>query len=226
VATALASAAAPGRGRAPATDKARSSRDVLERERILDVALGLLLERGPGRMRLADLARVLGVVPSALHYHFPGGKEEVVAALFDREEARLLEAMTATVAAAGTPRSQLHALATARVQNAARMARLYRSGESREDTGRDGGAAATEIQEYVRRRRQGFLDSERHLIAGIFREVAGPHVSVSSIGLLAVAFQGALFNATRMYSLTPSRKSNRVLAELVDLFFRGVERSR
>jgi hypothetical protein len=32
-------------------------RDDLERDAILDPALGLLLERGPRRMRLAELAR-------------------------------------------------------------------------------------------------------------------------------------------------------------------------
>jgi AcrR family transcriptional regulator len=206
--------------------RARSSRDVLERDRILDKALGLLLESGPGRMRLAELARHLGVVPSALHYHFPGGKDEVITALFDREEVRVLEAMTAAVSAADTPRRQLLALATARLQNAARVARLYRSDESR---GRArpvaGTAPANEIQDYVRERRQGFLDAERRMIAGIFRDGANRHISASSNELLAVAFQGALFNVTRAYSLTPNRKANQLLTELVDLFFRGIERS-
>jgi len=40
-----------------------------------------MLDTGPGLMRLAELARGLDVTPSALHYHFPGGKEEVVSAL-------------------------------------------------------------------------------------------------------------------------------------------------
>src|SRR5215510_10658415 len=85
-------------------------RGILERDRILDAAMSLLLDEGPARMRLAELARSLGVVPSALHYHFPGCKDEVIAALFDREESRVLDAMNRAVAAADTPRTRLLAL--------------------------------------------------------------------------------------------------------------------
>ena len=201
----------------------RSSRDVLERDRILDTAMGLLLDRGPARMRLADLARSLGVVPSALHYHFPGGKEEVTAAIFDREESRVLAAVDAAVAAAASPRERLLALATARLQNAARLTHLHGSERSPRKAGQAG--PGEEIQEFVMQRRQGFLKADRARIARIFRDASGGHVSSSSIDLLAVAFQGALFNVTRTFTLTPSRKSQAVLGELVDLFFRGVERS-
>ena len=187
--------------------------------------MGLLLESGPGRMRLAELARHLGVVPSALHYHFPGGKEEVIIALFEREESRVLESMTAGVSAADSPRRRLLALATARLQNAARVACLHRSDGFRcraRPAVRT--TPANEIQDYVRERRQGFLDAERQMIAGILRDGADRRVSTSSVDLLAVAFQGALFNVTRTYSLTASRKSIGLLTELVDLFFRGIER--
>ena len=147
---------------------------MLERDGILDAALGVLLETGPGRMRLADLARQLGVVPSALHYHFPAGKEEVVAALFDREEAHVVEAMTTAVAAADEPRSQLLAMATARLHNATRLARLHRSDGAARSRGPGRGAApVNDIQDYVLQRRQGFLDTEREIIAGILRQVAG-----------------------------------------------------
>jgi AcrR family transcriptional regulator len=201
------------------------SRDVLERDRILDAAMGLLLDLGPARMRLAELARSLGVVPSALHYHFPGGKDEVIAALFEREESRVLEAMNRAVAAADTPRSRLLALATARLRNAERMARLHRSARSEHGPRETGEGPGDEIQDYVMRRRQAFLKADRRLIAGIFREAAGHGVSTGSIDLLAVAFQGALFNVTRTFSLAANRKSDGVLTDLVDLFLRGVGRS-
>src|SRR5687767_3390046 len=93
----------------------RRSRPQLEREHILDGALRLILDIGPGQMRLAELARGLDVTPSALHYHFPGGKEEVVSAVFEREERRVLDAMTTAMATATRPRGQLLALATARL---------------------------------------------------------------------------------------------------------------
>lgn len=175
-------------------------------------------------MRLAELARRLGVVPSALHYHFAGGKGEVISALFDREEARVLDAMTGVVAATDDPRSRLLALATARLRNATRMARLYRSDDSLGAVPQREGAHAKEIQEYVMQRRQGFLERERGMISRIFREAADRRVSDRSIELLAIAFQGALFNVTRTVSWTASRKSEAVLAEVVGLFFLGIER--
>jgi AcrR family transcriptional regulator len=186
--------------------------------------MGLLLEVGPGRMRLADLARRLGVVPSALHYHFPGGKEEVITALFDREEARVVQAMTQAVSAADTPRNRLRALANARLQNATRLARLHQSDGTAPEarSGRET-TTASEIRDYVMRRRQGFLDAERRLVAGILREAAGRRASASSIDLLAAAFQGALFNVMRTFSLTTNRKAVTILAELVDRFFDGIE---
>ena len=202
----------------------RTCRNVLERDGILDAAVGVLFESGPRHMRLADLARQLGVVPSALHYHFPAGKEEVIAALFDREEARVVEAMTTAVAAADEPRGQLLAMATARLQNATRLARLHQSDGAARGRGPARGAApVNDIQDYVMQRRQGFLDAETAIIAGILRKVAGRRLSASSLDLLAAAFQGALFNVTRTFSLTTSRKAAAALAELVDVFVRGID---
>jgi AcrR family transcriptional regulator len=189
----------------------------LEREQILDAALGLLFARGLRQTRMAELARLLGVVPSALHYHFARGKDELIAAVFDREESRLLEAMERAVAGSGDPRGQLLALARARLENAVRLGRLYPINESIGD----------EIQGFVMQRRQRFLQRERQMIGRILRDAVGPgEFSETAIDLLAAAFQGALFNVRRTFALTPNRRSQAILAEVVDLLFRGVRRCR
>jgi AcrR family transcriptional regulator len=201
--------------RAPRSAAARASRDGLERERILDAALGLLLARGLRRTRMAELARRLGVVPSALHYHFAGGKDELIAAVFDREESRVLSDMGRAVAGSRDARDRLLALARARLENAARLGRLYPVNESIGD----------EIQAFVMERRQRFLQRERQMIGRILRDAVGRGgISETAIDLLAAAFQGALFNVTRTFALTPSRRSQAILAEVVDLLFRGVGR--
>jgi AcrR family transcriptional regulator len=202
----------------------RRPRPQLEREHILDGALRLILDTGPGQMRLAELARGLDVTPSALHYHFPGGKEEVVSALFEREEGRVLDAMTTAMATATTPHGQLLALATARLQNAARLARLHPADAPQDGARRRDLSTAGEIQDYVLRRRHEFLDAERSLIAGIFRDAVGRGMSRASVDLLAVAFQGALFNVTRTFVLETKKNAAAVLSELVDLFFKGIGR--
>jgi len=200
------------RGKAP-----RAPRPGLEQERILDAALGLVLGRGLRRTRMAELARRLGVVPSALHYHFPGGKDELVAAVFEREETRLLSAMERAVAEAGDARGRLLALALARLRNATRLGRLYPIDESIGD----------EIQAFVMQRRHRFLRRERRMIGHILRDAAGRgRFSETAIDLLAAAFQGALFNVTRTFAPRRGRRSEAILAEVVDLLFRGVGRYR
>jgi len=201
--------------RAARSAAARVSRQGLERGRILDAALGLVMARGLRRTRMAELARRLGVVPSALHYHFPGGKDELVAAVFDREESRLLSAMERAVAAARGPRGRLLALARARLGNAARLGRLYPINESIGD----------EIQAFVMQRRHRFLRCERRMIGRILRDAVGrAEFSGTAIDLLAAAFQGALFNVTRTFAPRPGRRSEAILAEVVDLLFRGIGR--
>jgi AcrR family transcriptional regulator len=202
--------------RAARSVTARASRHGLERERILDAALGLLFARGLRRTRMAELARRLGVVPSALHYHFAGGKDELIAAVFDREEARLLTAMERAVAAARDARGQLLALARARLEHAARLGRLYPIDESIGD----------EIQAFVMQRRQRFLQLERQMIGRILRDAVGRgEYSETAIDVLAAAFQGALFNVTRTFALAPNSRSQAILGEVVGLLFRGVRRS-
>jgi AcrR family transcriptional regulator len=192
-----------------------ASRQGLERERILDAALGLVLSHGLRRTRMAELARRLGVVPSALHYHFAGGKDELIAAVFDREESRLLAAMERAVAGAADARGRLLGLARARLRNAARLGRLYPIDESIGD----------EIQAFVMQRRHRFLKSERRMIGRILRDAVGRgEFSETAVDLLAAAFQGALFNVTRTFAPRPGRRSEAILAEVVDLLFRGVGR--
>ncbi|MCU0241156.1 MAG: TetR/AcrR family transcriptional regulator [Vicinamibacteria bacterium] len=193
---------------------APASRQGIERERILDAALGLVFTRGLRRTRMAELARKLGVVPSALHYHFAGGKDELIAVVFDREETRLLAAMDDAVAGSDNARGRLLALAGARLKYAARLGRLYPIDESIGD----------EIQAFVMQRRQRFLKRERQRIGRILRDAIGRgESSEKAIDLLAAAFQGALFNVTRTYALAPNSRSQAILGEVVDLLFRGVK---
>jgi AcrR family transcriptional regulator len=164
---------------------------------------------------MAELARRLGVVPSALHYHFAGGKDELIAAVFDREESRLLSAMERAVGGSGDARGQLLALARARLENAARLTRLYPVNES----------SAAELDGYLMQRGQRYLQRERQMIGRILREAVGRgEFSETAIDLLAAAFQGALFNVTRAFALKPNRRAQATLSEVVDLLFRGVGR--
>jgi AcrR family transcriptional regulator len=101
----------------------------LKRNRILDEALDLVLREGVRRFSASELARRLGVVKAALYHHFPGGKGEIVNAVFEREEDRLLAASERAVAAAEDTRGRLLAIGVTSVRELVRLARLYRIDE-------------------------------------------------------------------------------------------------
>ncbi len=67
----------------------------VRREQIAEAALGLVASQGLRGLSMAALARRVGLVPSGIYRHFKN-KDEILAAVFDRVEERLL----ANVAAA------------------------------------------------------------------------------------------------------------------------------
>jgi AcrR family transcriptional regulator len=193
----------------------RNDRPAVTRERILDGALGLVLTRGLRRTSMAELARQLGVAPSALHYHFPGGKGEILATTFDREEARLLEALETAVGECGDACGRLQALARARMEHLAAVTRLYPVNESMAD----------EVEAWMLERRQRYLGREREIISRVLRDgIARGEVRELDPGLVASAIQGLLLHVTRTFALGPARRSSQTLAELVDMLFCGIGR--
>ena len=58
------------------------------KQRVLDVAEQLFMEKGYAGITLRDIANALGIKQASLYYHFPAGKEqlylEVVGRVFDR----------------------------------------------------------------------------------------------------------------------------------------------
>ena len=67
----------------------------VRREQIAEAALGIVASQGLRGLSMAALARRVGLVPSGIYRHFKN-KDEILVALFDRVEQRLL----ANVAAA------------------------------------------------------------------------------------------------------------------------------
>ena len=185
----------------------------LTRDRILDTALNLIMTDGLRRASLAEIARRLRVVKSALYHHFPGGKGEIVDQVFEREESGILaEAERAVAAAVGT-RAQLAALAGSTVAHVVRLARLYPVRDE----------AADQIELYLEQRRRSFLDREREGIAAVIRRgIAGGEVREVDADLAAAAIQGALRQIVRTFALKPGRSSAPVLRRVVDLVLDGI----
>ena len=61
----------------------------IRREQIAEAALSLVADQGLRRLSVAAVARRVGLVPSGIYRHFKS-KDEILAAVLDRIEARLL----------------------------------------------------------------------------------------------------------------------------------------
>lgn len=64
---------------------------VRRRPMVLDAALEVFVEHGIDGASMASIARRAGITKPVLYDCFPGGKNEIVLALLDREEERILD---------------------------------------------------------------------------------------------------------------------------------------
>jgi len=81
----------------------------IRQEQIAEAALDLVASRGVGRLSIAAVARRVGLVPSGIYRHFKG-KDDVVDAVLDRIEARLMANCEAVRLEVSDPLERLHEL--------------------------------------------------------------------------------------------------------------------
>ena len=70
------------------------------RQRVLDAAEALFLERGYTAITLRDIADDLGLKQASLYYHFPEGKEQLFMTMSERLFDRHAHGLNAAMAAA------------------------------------------------------------------------------------------------------------------------------
>jgi len=83
------------------------SRSAGHRERIIDATLGCLARHGTAKTTVDDIARASGVSRATVYRVFPGGRDELLAAVVDTEMARLFSALGARLGAAEDLREAL-----------------------------------------------------------------------------------------------------------------------
>ena len=71
----------------------------LTRDKILTNARTVFARYGFRKTSLNDIVHDLGVTKTAIYHHFPGGKSEIIDAVLEAEEERILEAMRGAIAA-------------------------------------------------------------------------------------------------------------------------------
>ena len=92
LATTLVPAAPGGRGGPVVVDQAPSPVSALD-ERILDAATALVARWGVTKTSLADVAKEAGCSRATLYRSFPGGKQQLFAAVGHRELAGYVDAI-------------------------------------------------------------------------------------------------------------------------------------
>lgn len=78
----------------------------IRREQIAQAALSLISSQGMRELKMAGLSRRVGVAPSALYHHFKN-KDEVIDAVLDLLEKRLLGSVRTVAAKSHDPPAQL-----------------------------------------------------------------------------------------------------------------------
>jgi AcrR family transcriptional regulator len=71
----------------------QAERRARTRRRLLDGARSVFVRRGFGAATLDEIAEAAGLTRGALHYNFPGGKDELLLALLDERVARRAAAL-------------------------------------------------------------------------------------------------------------------------------------
>lgn len=87
----------------------------IRQEQIAQAALTLVARHGLRRLNIAQVARLVGVVPSALYRHFPG-KDAIIDTVLGLVRERLLENVRVVTDAASDPFEQLRLLLRRHVQ--------------------------------------------------------------------------------------------------------------
>lgn len=82
------------------------------RQRVMDTAETLFMQRGYSAITLRDIAEELGIRQASLYYHFPEGKEQIYVAVVERAFERHRVGMEAAIDTAGPALAgQLRAIA-------------------------------------------------------------------------------------------------------------------
>src|SRR3954451_9417910 len=71
------------------------------RARLIEAARELFAGRGYANVSVEEIVRAAGVTRGALYHQFPGGKEDLFAAVFDKVEEKLMAGIAETLSGSG-----------------------------------------------------------------------------------------------------------------------------
>lgn len=186
---------------------------MMTKDTILQEASQLVVRTGVRRFQLSELAERLGVVKSAIYHHFPKGKNQVLQALFEREEERVLRAMEEAAQAPGSCQERLLRLVRAKLGTISLLAQLYRAPEG----------VVNEVTEFCRGRRIGFSRRERELLLRLFQEgMERGEVRELNLDLLVAGVQAALLELSERVIREGGINVEELTQLMVEVLFSGI----
>ena len=132
----------------------------ITRERIIEAARRALARFGPGKISLADISRPLGITKAALYHHFPGGKQEILEAVLQAEEERILQAMREAASGETDPGRRLRGTVLAKLAHLRWLKEVLDVSET----------VGLELRALCEREERRFLEEERRLFEEILDE--------------------------------------------------------
>ncbi len=181
------------------------------RTRLLETAADLVQDRGYHGLALAELLTLSNAPRGSLYFHFPDGKDQLIATTTRQDVAEVTESLRATLAAEKSPgraiRKILEAAATAL------EASDFRFGSPTAPLVLDGLAAGSEIATLTAEAYAGWIS----LFETSLSAAGVPARRAQSLALIVEAsFEGLLIVCRAQRDATPMRVGARELEEIVE----------
>ena len=186
-----------------------------KRKALLQAASDVLLELGPNKTTLDDIARRAGMAKTSLYYYFKD-KNEIIREIIRNDHEQLLEIMTNAVEAAKTAEEKMFALSQARYRFISSRA-LRANKEIINEFRSLAGVFETEREHY--------LQSHKELIERIIREgiEKGEIKPFDDIELVSLIMVASMFGCDQTFAFYD--QSERILdgiKGMVRIFFAGL----
>jgi TetR/AcrR family transcriptional repressor of lmrAB and yxaGH operons len=179
---------------------------LMSKDEVVDRLFAVFRDHGYDGATLSELSRGTGLGKSSLYHYFPGGKDDMAAAVLGRAAEWLRDNLTAAVEGPGTPRERL-----ARMLNA--LNTIYAGGKNACVLGNL--VAGSARQRFQRRLRETFL-----LWVGALEQLAveagvPPRVARSRAEDAVATVQGALILSGGLADPTPFRRALRAIPDVL-----------
>jgi AcrR family transcriptional regulator len=186
-----------------------------KRKTLLQAASDVLLELGPHKTTLDDIARRAGMAKTSLYYYFKD-KNEIIREIIRNDHDQLLDIMIKAVAATKTAEEKVFALSEARYRFIAGRA-LRANKEIINEFRSLAGVFETE--------RENYLQSHKELIEKILREgiEKGEIKPLDDIELVSLIMVASMFGCDQTFAFYDQRE--RILdgmKSMVRIFFAGL----